>query len=182
MVASRQVVIPFFGGTGRQREREFGAPAQVFGKTAVPFLLEYILPAAKRVSADLWELSVQELEDVVSGRKKFNTAAESVGRQTLRKYLDSCNRKTSASRVIPTKSAQQHVGQEEKFLQTFLIFRVEKFSIPTFCGSSGNFGRSVLVVVNVLSSQEQEIYSTTSLIEKTAYNLNFKRIGTIKLI
>ena len=37
MVASRQVEIPFYRGTGRQRARGFGALAQVIGRTAIPF-------------------------------------------------------------------------------------------------------------------------------------------------
>ena len=40
-------------GTERQRGRSFGALAQVVGRTAIPFLGKYIVPAAKRVGADL---------------------------------------------------------------------------------------------------------------------------------
>ena len=71
------------------------------------FLRKYIVPAAKRVAADLLEFAVPEIAEVVSGRKKFETAAKSVGRQTLRKQLGSGSRKRSASRVLPTKSAKQ---------------------------------------------------------------------------
>ena len=87
MVASRQVEIPFYRGVDRQRGRGFGALAQVFGRSAIPFLRKYIVPAAKRVGADLLEFAVPEIADVVSGRKNFKTAAKSVGRQTLRKQL-----------------------------------------------------------------------------------------------
>ena len=38
MVASRQLEIPYYRGVGRQRVRGFGALAQVFGRTAIPFL------------------------------------------------------------------------------------------------------------------------------------------------
>ena len=38
MVASREVEIPYYRGVGRQRGRGFGAPAQVIGRTAIPFL------------------------------------------------------------------------------------------------------------------------------------------------
>ena len=85
MVASRQVGIPFYRGVGRQRGRSFGALAQIFGRTAVPFLCKHNVPAAKRVVADLLEFAVSEIVEVVSGRKNFKTAAMSVGRQTLRK-------------------------------------------------------------------------------------------------
>ena len=83
MVASRQVEIPFYRGIGRG----FGAPAQVFRRIAIPFLRKYIVPAAKRVGADLLEFAVPEVAEVVSGRKNFRTAAKSVRRQTLRKKL-----------------------------------------------------------------------------------------------
>ena len=108
MVASRQLEIPYYRGVGRQRGRGFGALAQVIGRTAIPFLRKYIVPAAKRVGADLLEFAVPEVAEVVSGRKNFKTAANSLGKQTLRKQLgEESRRKRSASRVIPTKSAKQ---------------------------------------------------------------------------
>ena len=113
MVASRQVKIPYYRVVGRKRGRGFRALAQVIGRTAIPFLRKNIVPAAKRVGADLLEFAVPEIAEVVSGRKNIKTAAKSVGRQTLRKQLDEGsrrrtggNRKRSASRVIPTKSAK----------------------------------------------------------------------------
>ena len=106
MVASRQVQIPFYRGIGRQHGPGFGAFAQVIGRTAIPLLRKYIVPAAKRVGADLLEFAVPETADAVSGRKNFKTAAKSVERQTLKK-LDSGSRKRSASRVIPIESAKQ---------------------------------------------------------------------------
>ena len=93
MVASREVEIPFYGGVGRRRGRGFGALAQVIGTTAIPFLRKYIVSAGKRVGADLLEFAVPEIAEVVSGRKSFQTAAKSVGRQTLRKQLGSGSRK-----------------------------------------------------------------------------------------
>ena len=121
MVASREVEIPNYRGVGRQRGRGFGALAQVIGRTAIPFLRKYIVPAAKRVCADLLEFAVPEIAEVASGRKNIKTAARSVGRQTLRNQLgegsrrgkgavgvrQGGSRKRSASRVIPTKSAKQ---------------------------------------------------------------------------
>ena len=114
MVASRQVEIPYYRGVGRQRGRGFSALAQVFGRTASPVLRKYIVPAAKRVGADLLEFAVPEIAEVVSGRKNIKTAAKNVGRQTLRKQLGEGSRrgkggsrKRSASRVFPTKSAKQ---------------------------------------------------------------------------
>ena len=122
MVASREVDIPFYREVGRQRGREFSALAQVIGRTVIPFLRKYIVPAAKRVGADLLEFAVPEIADVVIGRKNIQTTAKSVARQTLRKQLGEGNcrrtggsRKMSASRVIPKNLQNKSVGREETF-------------------------------------------------------------------
>ena len=114
MVASREVEIPYYRGVDRQLGRGFSALAQVIGRTAIPFLRKYIVPAAERVGADLLEFDVPKNAEVVSGRKNNKTAAKIVGTQTLRKLLNEGSRrqtkgsrKRSASRVIPTKSAKQ---------------------------------------------------------------------------
>ena len=98
MVASRQVEFPYYRGVGRQRGRGFGALAQVIGRTAIPFLRKYIVPAAKRVGADFLEIAVPEIAEVVSGRKNFKTAARSVGKQTLKKQFGSGSKQ---KRIIP---------------------------------------------------------------------------------
>ena len=67
MVALRQVEIPYYSGVGRQRGRGYGALAQVIGRTAIPILRKYIVPAAERVGADLLEFAVPEIAEVVSG-------------------------------------------------------------------------------------------------------------------
>ena len=105
MVASRQVEIPFCRDCGRQRGRGFGARAQVLERTTIAFLREYVVPAAKHVSADLLEFVTPEIAEVFSGRKDFKIVAKNVGRQTLRKQLGSGNWKRSASRGISTKFA-----------------------------------------------------------------------------
>ena len=107
MVVSRQVEIPYYRRVGQQRGRGFGALAQIIGRTAIPFLRLYIVPAAKRVGADLLEFAVPEIAEVVSVREKFKTAAKSVGKQTLKKQLGGRSRKRTASRIIPTKSTKQ---------------------------------------------------------------------------
>ena len=111
MVASRQVEIPYYRGVGRQRGRGFGALAQDIGRTAIPFLRKYIVPAAKRVGADLLEFAALEIGEVISGRKSFKSAAKSVGKQTLRKQLGEGSRRRTAGskqrRIIPTKSTKQ---------------------------------------------------------------------------
>ena len=67
MVASNSLELPYYKGIGRQRGRGFGALSQVIGRTAIPSLRKYIVPAAKRVGADLLEFAVPEVADVVSG-------------------------------------------------------------------------------------------------------------------
>ena len=104
MVASRQVEIPYYRAVGRQRERGFGALAQVTGRTAIPFLRKYIVPAAKRVGVDLLEFALPEIAEVVSGRKNIKTAAKSVGKQTLKKQVGIGSEQR---RIIPTKSTKQ---------------------------------------------------------------------------
>ena len=57
MVASNTLELPYYKGIGHQRGRGFGALAKVFGRTAILFLRKYIVPAAKRVGADLLEFA-----------------------------------------------------------------------------------------------------------------------------
>ena len=79
--------LPYFRGYSRQRGRGFGSLAQTIGRTAIPFLRRYVVPAAKRVGADLIELAAPEIGNVLAGRKKFKSAATDVGKNTLRKQL-----------------------------------------------------------------------------------------------
>ena len=76
MVASRQVEVPYYRAFGRQRGRGLGAPAQVIGRTAIPILRKYMVPAAKRIGADMLEFAAPEIEEVLSGRKSFKSAAK----------------------------------------------------------------------------------------------------------
>ena len=166
MVALRQVQIALYKGIGRQRRRGFGALPQVFGRTANPFLHKYIVPAAERLAADLFELAAPEIAVVVSGRKSFRRIVKSVGTQTLRKQMGSGNRKRSASRVIPTKSAKQTSrSREDIYYKHFSIFMSSSFLYQPFVAVSGNPGENVPVVDNVLLSHEKEMHASTSLEE-----------------
>ena len=104
MVASRQVKIAYFRAIGRQRGMGFLALAQVIGRTAIPFLRKYVVPAAKRIGVDMLEFAAPEIGEVISGRKPFNSAAKSVGQQTLKKQLSSGSKQR---RIFPTKSTKQ---------------------------------------------------------------------------
>ena len=109
MVPPNTLDFPYYKGIGRQRGRGFGALAQVIGRIAIHFLGKYTVSAAKSVGADLLEFAVSEVVDVVSGKKNFKTAANSVGRQTLRKQPGGGRQKRS----IPVKKfeAKQSVTQ-----------------------------------------------------------------------
>ena len=104
MVASGQVEIPYYRAVGRQRGRGFGALAQVIGRTPIPFLRKFVVPAAKRIGADMLEFAVPEIGEVFSGRKSFKTAAKSVRKKTLRKHL---SEGIKQKRIIPTKTTKQ---------------------------------------------------------------------------
>ena len=62
MVVSREVEIQLYRGVGGQRRRGFGALAQVIDRTAIPFLRKYIVPAAKRIGADLLEFVAPQMQ------------------------------------------------------------------------------------------------------------------------
>ena len=116
MVASRQVEIPYYRAVGRQRGREFGALAQVIGRTAIPFLRKYVVVAAKRIGADMLEFAAPGIGDVISGRKSFKTAAKIVGKQTPKKQSSSTSKQT---RIIPTKSTEQTSWSRGYILKNF---------------------------------------------------------------
>ena len=111
MVASRQVEISYCRAVGRQRGRGIAALAQVMGRTAIPFLRKYIVPAAKHIDADMLKFAAPEIGEVISGRKYFKTAAKSVGKQTLKKQLGEGSRRwkggSKQRTLIPTKSSKQ---------------------------------------------------------------------------
>ena len=107
MVASNTLELPYYRGIGRQRGLGFGALAQVIGRTAIPFLRKYIVPASKRVGTDLLGFAVPEVADVVSGKKNFKTAAKNVGRQTLRKQLGGAKKKHSSQKFEAKQSVTQ---------------------------------------------------------------------------
>ena len=135
MVASRQVEISFNRRVGRQRGRWFGALAHVIGRTAITSLRKLIVPAAKRVGADCWYSLSQKLQRLL--------VVERISRQLQRVWEDrlwenswvAVARKRVRAESFQQKLQNKSVGRGEIFLQTFLINHVEKFLVPTFCGS-----------------------------------------------
>ena len=73
--------LPYFRGYSRQRGRGFGALAQTIGRTAIPFLRRNVVPAAKRVGADLIELAAPEIGNVLAGRKSSNLQPQMLERK-----------------------------------------------------------------------------------------------------
>ena len=94
--------LPYFRGYSRQRGRGFGALARTIGRNAILFLRRYVVPAAKRVGADLIELAAPGIGKILAGRKKFKSAATDVGKKTLRKQLG--GRKPRKRRIIQKRS------------------------------------------------------------------------------
>ena len=90
------------------------------------------------MGADLLEIAVPEVAEVVSFGKNCKTAAKSVGKQTLRKQ-------------IFTNISHQY----------YRVF----FRYQLFVAVSGNLGGKIPVADDVFSSHKQKIYPTTSLDE-----------------
>ena len=110
------------------------------------------------------EFAAPEIGEVISGRKAFKTAAKSVGKQTLKKQLGSGIKQR---RVIPTESTK-HFYKHFSLVISNNIFRYQPF-----VAVSGNLGRKVPTVDDVLSSHEQEIYPKTSL-DENCINFEFQ--------
>ena len=104
MVAQSSANFPIFRGHARQRGRGFGALAQTLGRTAIPFIKKYIVPAAKRIGADLFEIAAPEIGEVVSGRKKL---------KRLQKMLEQKQFENSWE----VEKRNPSVEQEEPFLE-----------------------------------------------------------------
>ena len=83
MVAQKSAGFPIFREHARQRDRDFGALAQTLGRTAIPFIKKNIVPAAKRIEADLFEIAAPEIGEVVSGRKKLQKCGNKHSSETI---------------------------------------------------------------------------------------------------
>ena len=62
IVAQSSANFTIFRGHARQRGRGFGALAQTLGRTAIPFIKKYIVPAAKRIGAVYLKMPLQRLK------------------------------------------------------------------------------------------------------------------------
>ena len=152
MVASRQVEIPYYRVVGRQRGRGFGAPSQVFGRNAIPFLRKYVVSAAKRIGADMLEFAAPEIGEVFGGRKSFKTTAKNVGMQALKNNLVVV---VNRGETFKQNLLNNLVGGDETFFKTFVVDNVGQFSVATFLEVSGKLGGKVQIVDVVGSSHEK---------------------------
>ena len=104
-----QLIFLFFRGHARHRGRGFGALAQTPGRTAIPFMKKYIVPAAKRIGADLFEIAAPDIGEIVSGRKQLKMSVKNVGTKTVRKQLGGGKKKSKrrTRRTISRKSSSK---------------------------------------------------------------------------
>lgn len=110
MVASEQAYLPYFRGHTRQRGRGFGALAQTLGRTALPFLRKFVVPAAKRIGADLLEIAAPDIGDVLTGKKNIKNFAKDVGQKTVRKQLGGGSKKKRViSKTKRTKNSRSRI-------------------------------------------------------------------------
>ena len=81
---------------------------QINGKTAIPFLRRYVVPAAKRVGADFLDIAAPKIEKVLTGKKKFKSVAADFGKKALRKQIGGGEfGKGRIIRRIPTKNSRR---------------------------------------------------------------------------
>ena len=62
MVTLRQVMIPYYGVSGRERGGRFAAFTQITETKAVFFLRQHVVAAAKHVVLICWNMLRQKLE------------------------------------------------------------------------------------------------------------------------
>ena len=104
MVAQSSANFPIFCGQLRQRGRGFGALAQTLGRTAIPFIKKYIVPAAKRIGADLFEIAAPEIGESVSGQKNS-------------KHLQRMLEQKQFENIWEVEKRNPSIEQEEPFLE-----------------------------------------------------------------
>ena len=70
-----------------------------------------VVPAAKRIGAEMLEFAGPEIGEVITGRISFKSAAKTVGKQTMKNHLcEGSRRRTGGSKqrkIIRTKSTKQ---------------------------------------------------------------------------
>ena len=122
--------LPNFRGYSRQRGREFAELEQTIGRTAIPFLRRYVVPAEKRVDADLLDTAAPEIGNVLTG-KKFKSVAADVGKKTLRKQLSGgkIRKRRIIWRISPKTSRRRRTRRD---IFSKLKWVIDQQTIATF--------------------------------------------------
>ena len=164
MVASIQLEIPNYRSAGQQLGRWFGSFAQNIGRTAIPVLHEYIVPATKRVGADLFEFAAPEIVRVVTGRKTLKQLQRMWEVELWENtWLVAAGKNFKQNHSTKFCKTNQSVVRRDFFKQ-FSIIMLNVFAVQTFAAVSGKTGNFPVVEV-VYVWLEQEIYPITSLDE-----------------
>ncbi len=79
--------IPYFSGPARQRGSGIGALVAGVGRFALPFVKQYVAPAAKSFGRELIRQAVPELLDAVTKKKAPRQAIKQTLVKTTRKQL-----------------------------------------------------------------------------------------------
>ena len=172
MVASRQVEIPYYRAVRRQRERGFELLHKLLGELQVPFS-EIHRPSGK--THRCWHVGVCCTRDWsgFNGIKSFETAAKSVGKQTVKKQLSSGSKQR---KIFPTKSTKQSSRSRFSLIMSNSIFR----------------SKLLWQCLELLERMSQSLTMSCPRMNKkfvqlpqlmiTALSLILKRIGTFTLI
>ena len=139
---------------------------RVFGWTAIPFLRKYMVPAAKRLGADLLEFAAPKTKEGFTGIKKIKTAAKNVGHQKRWEI----SLVVVAGKRLQAESFQQNllnkpVRRKEMFLRTKFFRFVKSVPYQPSVAVFGSLGGKVPSVDNFLSFHEQQLYPPTSIFE-----------------
>ena len=120
MVAQTSPDFPIFRGHARQRGRGFGALAQTLGRTAIPFIKKYIVPAAKRIGADLYEIAAPETGEVVSRRKNSKHLQKMWEQKQFGNNWDVEKRNLSVEQIEPDPFLEKVYRKTVALAKTFL--------------------------------------------------------------
>ena len=181
MVASTQVEIPYHRAVGRQGKGIWGSCTSNWENNSSPFLRKYVVPAAKRTGAVMLEFAAPEIGEVFSGRKSFKTAVKTVVKKTLKKHLGegSCSKQR---RIIQTKSTKQSSRSRRD-----IFTNISRWACQTTIFDTNLLwqcleimeGKSQLLTMSCPHVNKKFIQLPHLM--KTAWSLNFKRIGAVML-
>ena len=122
MAAQNSADFPIFRGHATQHGTFFGALAQTLGRTAILFIKKYIIPAAKTIGPNLFEVAAPEIGEVVSGRKKTQNICKT--RKQIKLFVNNWEvkkRKPNVELVEPDpfleKVSRKPLALAKKFLK-----------------------------------------------------------------